>query len=124
MKRLFLSSGVLLLYLASFTACVSSQSQQGVQNRWRNDSLKQIQIGNTTQSDVAKLLGPPSQIIGLKNQVIYYYLLEDTKRKGVFFIVYNWSDAKTIYDRAIFFFNSDGILTDYAYSLEKAEYEV
>lgn len=109
--------------LISFGACANYTTQQGVQNKWRDESLPRVQIGKTTQAEVAKQFGPPSQVIALNDQVIFYYLLEQKKGKGAFFIIYNWSDNKTTYDRAIFFFNNNGILTDYAYSLEEIAYE-
>ncbi len=120
--RRFLS--LILLFILIFTTnCASWKNQQGVTNKWRDDSLPQIEVGKTHQTDIAKHLGPPSQIIGLNEQVIFYYMLEKTEGKGAFFILFNWSNQKIKYDRAIFFFDKNGVLNDYAYSLEKVPYE-
>ncbi len=115
---------LILLFIVSVTTnCASWKNQQGVENKWRDESVPRIEIGKTHQTDIANLFGPPSQIIGLDEQVIFYYLLERTEGKGAFFILYNWSNQKIRYDRAIFFFNKNGLLSDYAYSLEKMPYE-
>ena len=120
--RHFLSI-ILLLTIIGTTNCASWKNQQGVTNKWRDESGPRIEIGKTHQTDIAKLLGPPSQIIGLNEQVIFYYLLERKEGKGAFFILFNWSEEKVRYDRAIFFFDKNGLLNDYAYSLEKVPYE-
>ena len=123
LERRYMLLFISICCLISFVACANYTTQQGVQNKWRDESLPQVQIGKTTQAEVAKQFGPPSQVIALNDQVIFYYLLEQKIGKGAFFIIYNWLDNKTTYDRAIFFFNKKGILIDYAYSLEKVAYE-
>ena len=77
----------------------------------------------TRQSEIADLLGPPSQVISVGENMIFYYLLEQNTGQGAFFIIYNQARERTLYDRAIFFFDQEGILTDYAYSKEKAHLE-
>ena len=114
---------ILLLMTVGTISCASWKNQQGVANKWRDESGPRIEIGNTHQTEIAKLLGPPSQIIGLDEQIIFYYLLEQKVGKGAFFILFNWSNEKVKYDRAIFFFDKHGLLNDYAYSLEKVPYE-
>ncbi len=113
----------LLPLLILISNCASWKNQQGVANTWREQSASEIEIGKTTQSEIIKLLGPPSQVIGLKDQVIFYYMLEKTEGKATILILYNWSDEKIKYDRAIFFFGKKGILTDYAYSSERLSYD-
>jgi hypothetical protein len=75
--------------------------------------------GQTTESDIIKALGPPSQVIGLRDQTVFYYLTEHRKGKGAIFIIYNWVKEDTIYDRAIFFFDQNGVLRDYGFSKEE-----
>jgi len=122
MKRRFLYLFLAIITFFAISGCASWESQQGVRNIWRDKNLPEIQIGITSQSEVARILGPPSQVISLKKQVIFYYLLEKRKSKATFLIIYNWSQSNTTYDRAIFFFDNKGILTDFSYSLEKADY--
>ena len=75
-------------------------------------------VGTTTQAEILEALGPPSQVIGLRDQTVFYYLQEQSKGRGAIFIVYNQVSEKVVYDRAIFFFDSGGVLRDYALSRE------
>jgi outer membrane protein assembly factor BamE (lipoprotein component of BamABCDE complex) len=99
-------------------SCATRQSQLGVENKWRSASAPVFHIGRTTQSDVMRALGPPSQVIALHGQTLFYYLREQQRSRSLFLLVYNQSREEIIYDRAIFFFNQDGILKDYALSDE------
>ena len=107
------------LFLA---ACISSRSESGVINKWRDASLPEFEPGKTTQADVAKALGPPSQLINLESGLVFYYLMEKARSTGVILIVYNDIRERVVYDRAIFFFDKQGLLTDHALSLEETEY--
>lgn len=98
--------------------CATKQSQLGVQNAWRNPTLPAFEKGRTTQSEVMRELGPPSQVIALHDQTLFYYLREQFKSRALFLILYNKTSERITYDRAIFFFNEDGILTDFALSNE------
>ena len=105
-----------LLWLGS--GCASKDSQMGVQNQWRAQPAPVFEKGRTTQSEVMQALGPPSQVIGLQDRTLFYYLREQTKTKSLFFVVYNQIRERVGYDRAIFFFDKQGVLTDFAYSKE------
>ena len=113
---------IALLLVLSLAGCLSSQSESGVVNTWRDKSLPAFEVGKTTQSEVAKRLGPPSQLIDLQSGLVFYYLMEKAKGTGVILIVYNTTTDRVIYDRAIFFFDKQGLLTDYALSLEETKY--
>ena len=99
--------------------CVRSGQLAGVENKWR-EPIAEFKTGETTQSEVLHALGPPSQVIGLRDQIVFYYLLEETQVRGAILIVYNSVKVRIRYDRAIFFFDKEGRLTDYAYSDETA----
>src|SRR5215470_14814808 len=90
----------LLLY-----GCMSKRGEMGVRNEWRNPELPTFQKGKTTQSEVMQALGPPSQVIGLHDQTLFYYLREQSKTKAMFLIIYNQTRQQISYDRAIFFFD-------------------
>ena len=109
---------ILLVSLAS-AGCASFGAVDGVDNLWREIPVDQFQNGVTTQTDVLELLGPPSQLIRLQDEVVFYYLTEETTGKGKIFIVWNQVSAESKYDRAIFFFNTDGVLQNSAYSKEE-----
>jgi len=119
MKSNIFLPGLLALGLASLLAsCASRQSQLGVKNLWRNQSIAAFEKGRTTQSEVMKALGPPSQVIGLQDQTIFYYLREELKSKSLVLVLYNQTREQVTYDRAIFFFDTRGVLTDFAFSDE------
>jgi outer membrane protein assembly factor BamE (lipoprotein component of BamABCDE complex) len=102
--------------------CFKSIEESGVTNKWRDPSLPPIEKGTTTQAEILEMLGPPSQVINLENQVVFYYLLEKTENKGAFLMLFNWKNKRVKYDRAIFFFDKNGVLDDYAFSIENVGY--
>ena len=101
--------------------CASYGAVDGVDNLWRDVPVEQFQRGVTTQADVLELLGPPSQLINLQEQTVFYYLTAKTSGRGKIFILWNQVSAKSEYDRAIFFFDKAGILDELAYSKEQIE---
>ena len=109
--------------LLSLSACATWNEDAGVENRWRADETPQWVAGQTSASDVLEHLGPPSQIVNLRDQVIYYYLRENLSGSGYFFLIYNKSESATRYDRAVFFFDKSDVLIRYAYSNESLDHE-
>ena len=107
-----------LLFLLLSNGCANYGSVDGVDNLWREVPMEQFEAGITTQSDVLELLGPPSQLIKLDDQVVFYYLAQQNKGTGMILIVWNKVDEKRQYDRAIFFFDTDGVLQEVSYSKE------
>ncbi len=98
--------------------CTSYGSIDGVSNLWREVPADQFQKGVTKQSDVLELLGPPSQLINLHDQTVFYYLTQRSSGQGKIFIVWNQVSVENQYDRAIFFFDTKGVLQEVAYSKE------
>jgi hypothetical protein len=117
-KTVHLVFSFLCLCLLAPTGCVSKRGEMGVQNEWRNPALPTFEKGRTTQSDVMQALGPPSQVIGLQDQTLFYYLREQSNTKSMYLILYNQTRQKITYDRAIFFFNKQAVLTDFSFSKE------
>ena len=70
-------------------------------------------IGVANASSIA-LLGPPSQVIALDDETALYYLYERSEGEGLILIVYNRMRIDTRYDRAVFFFDENDVLTDFA----------
>jgi outer membrane protein assembly factor BamE (lipoprotein component of BamABCDE complex) len=99
-------------------ACTSFGSIDGVSNLWREVPVDQFQKGVTEQSDVLALLGPPSQLINLHDQTVFYYLAQRSAGQGKIFIVWNQVNVENEYDREIFFFDTEGVLQEFAYSKE------
>ena len=107
--------------LAAFVGCVASRGEVGVANEWRRGPDR-FQDGVSTQDEVLRVLGPPSQLIPLKEQVVYYYVLEHHDGRDLYLILYNQRRDKVFYDRAIFFFDHTGVLSHHAYSIEAIPY--
>ncbi len=105
----------LLTQLSLLSACVSTESQAGVENNWQYQKDSFIP-GETSQADILALLGPPSQIIALQEREVFYYLKEVAKRKGAVLIVYNKLDEIVRYERAVFFFDENGQLEQFSIS--------
>ncbi len=119
---------IFLLFMAAYLlvagiGCTTKTSQKGVLNQWRDESLPSFEEGHTSQTEILRLLGPPSQVIALSDQVIFYYMLERSRLRSYFLGIYNRSEEKVKYDRAIFFFDENEILTEYSYSAEEVPYE-
>ena len=109
---------LLLALVVTSPGCATYDRSQGVDNTWRDPALPAPVKGQTTQSDIIEVLGPPSQVIGLRDQTVFYYLRERRKGNGAILLVYNWLNENVTYDRAIFFFDNNGVLLDYGYSSE------
>lgn len=108
--------------LASFllfgtSGCLAFGKEQGVKNTWRAGAVT-LEVGTTTQAEVARQLGPPSQIIGLEGQTVFYYVRERSSGRGLILFVYNHIQQSIKYDRAVFFFDDQGELTSYSFSEE------
>lgn len=109
----------LLALLIMVTAgCASWNSESGVDNTWRMPDCPEWIDGKTTEAEVVSSLGPPSQIIGLEDETVFYYLRERKQGKGLVLLLWNWGDTTAVYDRAIFFFDDKDVLTKHAYSRE------
>ena len=105
---------VLLLISLPLSGCIQFSSQRGIEVAWQDEVVARLEKGTSTRADVLALLGPPSQVIGLEDETVLYYLFEDAEGDGVLLIVYNNIEIQTSYDRAIFFFDENDVLSDYA----------
>jgi hypothetical protein len=52
--------------------CVSKRGEMGVLNEWRNPSAPVFEKGVSTESQVMQALGPPSQVIALEDNSLFY----------------------------------------------------
>jgi len=116
-KFISVTIAILLIFLL-LSSCMNYNRQRGVENTWREVELTDFKNGESTQMDIVKILGPPSQIISLKSGPVLYYLSEQVEGGGFVLILFNHLKEKITYDRAVFFFDNDGILLEYSLSKE------
>ncbi len=114
MRRLFSGSLITLLCLGLLSACVQFKSKRGVEVAWQSVVVDKLIRGQSTRADVLDALGPPSQVISLQEETVLYYLFEKAEGEGIILILYNRIEVDTRYDRAIFFFDENDLLTDYS----------
>ena len=117
-KRILLGCSLIVL-----VGCTSDSGYSGVDNVWRSDDVPEWKEGATTASEVAKFLGPPSQLIPLHDETVFYYMREGKDGKALMLFVWNTGTQVTSYDRAIFIFDKKGILKTYSYSNDALPYE-
>lgn len=103
-----------LLLAGLLSACAQYDSHRGVDVTWDAASLNNFSAGSTTRDEVLQRLGPPSQVIALGDETVFYYLFERARGEGLILIAYNRFEVDTRYDRAVFFFDEQGRLTEYA----------
>ncbi len=115
---ILLTTGVLFL-----AGCSNWDGYAGVENTWRSLDVPVWEPGVTTASDVTALLGPPSQLIALHDETVFYYMREGKDGKALMLFVWNTGTQTATYDRAIFFFDKKGLLRKYSYSPEVLPYE-
>lgn len=112
----FLMLSTALCVLCATMGCASLNSERGTENLWRTADAAQWKAGETTEQDILDILGPPSQLIALNDEVVYYYMLEQAKKRTMIFFVYNTTRQKVTYDRAMFIFDQAGVLKKYSLS--------
>ena len=103
-----------LASLALLAACAQYENKRGVEVSWQDGVATGLERGSSTRQDTLELLGPPSQVISLESGTVLYYLFERSRGDGLILIVYNRFNVDTQYDRAVFFFDENDVLTDYA----------
>ena len=108
------------LALCSLVAgCINSKSSRGVGSHVDGQAHADFVRGETTRKDVLQQLGPPSQVLSMENETAFYYVRESIAAKGLILFVYNTHTERAEYDRAVFFFDEDNVLTDYAVTVHE-----
>ena len=104
----------LTLCILLLQSCAQYENKRGVDVTWQSTVTEQLVEGKSTRGDVLTLLGPPSQVISLDDETALYYLFEHSEGEGLILIVYNRMRIDTRFDRAVFFFDNDDVLTEYS----------
>jgi outer membrane protein assembly factor BamE (lipoprotein component of BamABCDE complex) len=120
LNRSFVTALVALLFTGLLGGCAQYENRRGVEVTWQDSVTDRLVRGQTTRTEVLRLLGPPSQVISMEEETVLYYLFERSKGEGVILIVYNRMKIDTNYDRAVLFFDENDILTDFATRIDEA----
>ncbi|MFT7286305.1 MAG: outer membrane protein assembly factor BamE (lipoprotein component of BamABCDE complex) [Halieaceae bacterium] len=107
----YLPAALLALLLS---ACAQYESERGVEVTWEAAQMATFERGVTTRTEVMAALGPPSQLVSLGDESVLYYLNEVSSGRGLILVVYNRFDVDANYERAVFIFDADHVLSDYA----------
>ncbi len=115
--------GLIAVGIFLLAGCSSWDGYAGVENEWRSPDVPPWEPGVTTASEVTAVLGPPSQLIALHDETVFYYMREGKGGHALMLFVWNTGTQTTSYDRAMFFFDKQGLLRKYSYSPEALPYE-
>lgn len=111
---------LLALFGTLIASCINATSERGVEPLWSAEmsepASERWMVGKTSKRQILKELGPPSQVVTLGDETVFYYLRENMKVNGLVLLVYNNVRVSAEYDRAIFFFNKKGVLTEQSVS--------
>ena len=107
------------LCLSLLVGCAQYENKRGVEVTWQQTVTSQFVRGQSSRKDVLSQLGPPSQVISLEEETVLYYLFERSEGNGLILLVYNRMKIDTRYERAIFFFDENDILTDFATRIDE-----
>ena len=106
---------LLSFFLGSlFAGCAQYDSERGVDVNWNARTLASFEAGRSTRADVMNALGPPSQLVSLGDETVLYYLNESSRGQGLILVLYNRFDITARYDRAVFIFDEQDLLSDYS----------
>lgn len=98
----------------ALAGCAQYDNRRGVEVTWKPAAIGDVQPGTTTRAEILARLGPPSQVIALGDESVLYYLNEQSDGEALLLIAYNRFSVDTRYDRAIFFFDENDILTEHS----------
>ncbi len=96
--------------------CIRNSSRRGIEPVWMELDPASFVVGTTTRADVLARVGVPSQVLALEDGTALYYLLERSRADGLILLLYNQRVESSYFDRAIFFFDDAGVLTEFAVS--------
>ena len=119
--RRFFRIAAPLLAIVLLQACAQYDNKRGVEVNWQSSVTSGLKTGESTRKDVLDLLGPPSQLISMDGESALYYLFASSQGEGLILGVYNRWDIDTRYDRAIFFFDDNEVLTEFSTYINNEE---
>jgi len=79
--------------------------------------LATFTTGTTTAGEIVKVFGAPTHIVKLSNGNAYVYERSVSKGTGIWLVLVSFGNYETQYDRVVFFFDHQDILTHYGLSM-------
>lgn len=111
--RLLLAT-LLLTWLGALSGCVLSQTTDG--SSLEDTAYGQILAGQSTREDVARLLGPPDEIVHSNREHdplferAYLYRRSRSRQTAMFLILFSTHRSDTKYDSVTVFFDDQGVV--------------
>ena len=115
--------GNAILILSILSVCVScamfgkSTEYHSFDARW----LDSLTPGTTIAAEVLEVFGAPSRMMKLSNGNAYVYERSVSKGTGIWLVVLSFGNYETQYDRVVFFFDNEDILTHYGLSMNAGD---
>jgi len=112
-----------IVILSMISVCVScamfgkSKEYHGFDASW----LERFTPGTTTAAEVLEVFGAPSHMVKLSNGNAYVYERSVSKGTGIWLVVLSFGNYETQYDRIVFFFDNEDILTHYGLSMNAGD---
>jgi hypothetical protein len=85
------------------------------------DRLATFTAGTTTAEEIVGVFGAPSQIAKLSNGNAYVYERSVSKGTGIWLVLVSFGNYETQYDRVVFFFDRQDMLTHYGLSMHAGD---
>ena len=112
---------VLVLMIVIFSAGCTLISKNKEYQGFDPSGLDGLVSGQTTAAEVSRIFGAPSQVVKMSNGNAYIYKRSVAKGTGFWLVLVSFGNYDRQYDRVVFFFDQDDILTHYGASLNAQE---
>jgi hypothetical protein len=83
--------------------------------------LEGFSPGSTPAAEVVEVFGAPSRMVKLSNGNAYVYERSVSKGTGIWLMLLSFGNYETQYDRVVFFFDNEDILTHYGLSMNAGD---
>jgi hypothetical protein len=114
------NSILFIIVLLSVTGCALFGKNMEYQP-FDSSQLDKLIPGTTTAQEISGTFGAPSEVVKLSNGNAYIYQRAIAKGTGVWLILVSFGNYEKQYDRLVFFFDTNDILSHYGVSLNAGD---
>lgn len=118
MRKILIPALIIVLVSTSGCAIIGRDSDF---RSFDSKSLTSVVPGKTTAGQVAQLFGAPTQVVKLSNGNAYMYTRGMSKGTVVYLILVTFANYDRKYDKIVFFFDKNDVLTHYGSSFNASE---